>query len=834
MSPADLSDLDDRALRERLVLDTACGVAALEALRRPGPLRDRLARLFPELFALAVTASPLAALEHEMAPEGEPSLPLLDHLGRVLSRKLSGLEQCERARFQKDDALSADAFDREALRIQRLGSNGLLPCVRTALLYLDFAKGGDPAQRRTWEETWDADLTIHNLAARRILERAPAADGSGTGVLRAFPFFAERPSHADLVLALVGSHGLAGQAVRGETPLALFAPFVHYLRTASAAPGPSLGAQANDSMSLALDCLHAVNVCDTAGVREGLLDDALLTAIEDIERLVLETALLSKGEELDGIERELAGTEDGFFRYRFPGLGPDALRRARIADRLARLRQGRQRAGESRTAADAAVEILPDGAAARLEALLRNAQFWYAESATSALGPDAQLKIVALALRAAEGLDPVACSRPYHVSFLPLVASLGDSRDPTTPYRVRIVESLLASASTPGILEGSGSPPLLFRPEDSQTASSAASALGTFVTEIGRSRAVALTFQESAEASALLTLLCIYEKKSSAAFHATLKALCDLYGLRKDEFDRVANERLYLAHMNSSQRDKARLLEYVRPGRIVEVGPGGGVVLDLLAERFPESQVTGIDTSQMAIEALLRRKQEEGRRWDVIEADAFRLPELLGLESTNTVVFCSVLHEIYSYVEYPSDATGTTGRFRLEAVRDLIRAAYRTLVPAGRLVIRDGVMPQPGERILEFRASDAREFFDLFVREFEGRSVMFEDAGDGRVHLSTADAMEFLYTYVWGPESFPYEVREQYGVLPYDVYRRSILEWLAEPPHPARAIDLPPGQDHYLLDGYRRGLAGKVAVFDAAGSPVELPDSNALFVFEKS
>lgn len=49
-----------------------------------------------------------------------------------------------------------------------------------------------------------------------------------------------------------------------------------------------------------------------------------------------------------------------------------------------------------------------------------------------------------------------------------------------------------------------------------------------------------LTFKESPEATALLTLLPIYESKSSAAFHAALKALCDLYGLRNDDFNQVA------------------------------------------------------------------------------------------------------------------------------------------------------------------------------------------------------------------------------------------------------------------------------------------------------
>jgi len=45
--------------------------------------------------------------------------------------------------------------------------------------------------------------------------------------------------------------------------------------------------------------------------------------------------------------------------------------------------------------------------------------------------------------------------------------------------------------------------------------------------------------------------------------------------LRKDDFDRVANETLYLEAMNGARADKARLLKYVRPGRIVEVDPAG-------------------------------------------------------------------------------------------------------------------------------------------------------------------------------------------------------------------------------------------------------------------
>jgi hypothetical protein len=101
---------------------------------------------------------------------------------------------------------------------------------------------------------------------------------------------------------------------------------------------------------------------------------------------------------------------------------------------------------------------------------------------------------------------------------------------------------------------------------------------------------------------------------------------------------------------------------------------------------------------------------------------------------------------------------------------------------------------------------------------------------DGRVRLSSADAMEFLYTYTWGPESFPYEVREQYGVLPYTDYRDHILRWIGPT---ARWIELDPPEQSYLQPGYKQGLAGKIELFDGDGRPVELPDSNCLLVFEK-
>jgi len=284
----------------------------------------------------------------------------------------------------------------------------------------------------------------------------------------------------------------------------------------------------------------------------------------------------------------------------------------------------------------------------------------------------------------------------------------------------------------------------------------------------------------------------------------------------------------YFVRMNAARDDKARLIDWVRPGRIVEIGPGGGVLLDLLVERCPTSEVIGLDTSATVIAALERRRRAEGRRWRVLNADAAELPARFGPGSIDSVVMCSLLHEVYSYVER-DDGDGPR-RFQLASVRDLCRAAFATLTPGGRLVIRDGVTPPPAIRRLRLIAPDARPLFDRFVAEFRGRPIEFTALADGRIELSAADAMEFLYTYTWGEASFDHEVQEQYGVLAYDAYRASLCAWLGAD---ADLVELPADLRTYLQPGYPAHLAGKIELTDEHDVAAALPDSNCVIVVER-
>jgi SAM-dependent methyltransferase len=760
--------LTPRALAACVLGDTKFAAAALELLRAPENAgAQQVAAAFPEAVALAHPAP--AQVEHDAGSDR----PLLDHVAtRLLGKKLVGLESG--ARWA---GLSAPAFDELAQTTRRVLDRGLGPALRAAIVHLDIAKTANKALRAAWQKEGIA-LEVHNEAAAAILRRHDRVRAWGMPA----PL-------AKLAIAWVEAHGLAGQHVRGEGPMMMFAPLIGTLRELAPQLGRLIAVQPHEALALALDGLHVLNACDTAAVREGLVDDALLGRLARVrDQLTIVAAQ--------------AAFSDPFAAL--SALAPP-LDRSRLAERLRALRAGKQKAGEPAAAVDAAVAALGEQELAALAPALATCQLWYCESALSPLSPHAHLGVLAAAVGAARaaGIDT---SRLWHAQLRPLVARLaGDS--PAARYRVRLVEAALAQRTIRDLLGGA-------------TKLGPLGALSARLASTVDPDAIVIDYADSDESAALVTLLGVYETRSSAAFHQMLKSLCDLYGLRKDEFDRVSNEQTYLATMNAAKSDKERMLEHVRPGRIVEIGPGGGVVLDLLEARFSGSEVIGVDLSREVIAALEARARAGGHAWRVVLGAAEALPELVQPASVDTVVFCSILHEVFSYTE---------PHFQLASVERVIRAAWAALKPGGRIVIRDGVMPPPATRRIRFVAPDARPTFDLYVAQFEGRKIQFRELAAGRIELSAADAMEFLYTYTWGPASFPYEVRELYGLMTYNDYVASLVRWCDG----AHVVELPKEMRSYLQPGYRAGLAGKIELTDELDHPAELPDSNCLMVIEK-
>ena len=800
-----------------MLADTAIARALLEALRDDGAAAASVGAAFPDAAALAAPMAP--QVEHDAGTER----PLLDHIAtRLLGRKLAGLEQRDRARFQ-DHGLGEARFAQLADVAARVLGGSLGPALRAAIIHLDIAKTASAAHRAAWTAQ-GISLEVHNEAAAAIVR--------ASGRLREWALGDARGA---LAAAWIEAHGLAGQHVRGEGPLRMFAPLVAALGGLAPRLAEELGVTRAQATELALDALHVLDACDTGAVREGLLDDALLDRLASVRAQLGDVCTQLAGDHrtsshvdanpaLDangapGADRERAASDVASSAARGPdddaaallvaadavlaALAPPPDRRA-LAERLRALRAGRQTAGEPAAAVEAAVAAIGDTELAALAPALSSCQLWYCEAATSGLSPGAQLAVLAAAVGAARA-HGVDVTRPWHAQLRPLVARLhGDSS--AVRYRVRLVEAALASTPLRVLLTGNAQLGPL----------GALSARLAHPTDLD---AIVIDYADTEESAALVTLLGLYETRSQVAYHTMLKALCDLYGLRKDEFDRVANEANYLATMNAARSDKERMLDFVVPGTIVEIGPGGGVVLDLLEARFPTAEIIGVDLSREVITALEGRARTGAHRWKVVLGPAEDLPRLVP--AADTVVFCSILHEVYSYSE-PT--------FSLSSVERVVRAAFATLRPGGRIVIRDGVMPPPGIRRIRMLAPDARPTLELYCAQFEGRPIRYRELAPDRVELTTADAMEFLYTYTWGPASFPYEVRELYGILPYDEYVAQLVVWCGGEaavrvvPNPLRS---------YLQPGYRDNLAGKIELTDEHDRPVDLPDSNCLIVLER-
>ncbi|HEY4177003.1 MAG TPA: methyltransferase [Kofleriaceae bacterium] len=766
--------LSPPALVAATLADTELLCATLHSLYTAGGAPTTNAPIlaaFPEAAALA--AQMAAQVEHDAGT----TQPLLEHIAtRVLGAKLVGLEKRDHATF--GPGLSSTAFTRLADICTRVIEAGLGPVLRVAMMHLDIAKTADPAMRAAWSAR-GIPLEVHNEASAAILRAYDRPAG-----------WSMAPVLGELALALIEAHGLAGQHVRGEGPMLVFAPLVARLRELSDQLWPALGTgplAPFEMVALALDALHVIDACDTSAVREGLLDDALLAKLAKVRA------------QLGNVCRD-PEWQDPTISLAALSPPPD---RAALATRLRSLRAGRQHAGEPAEAVTAAVAAIGDTELAALAPALATCQLWYCESATSGLSPAAQLGVLAAAVGAARSLG-VDVSRPWHAMLKPLVARLhGDS--PAVRYRLRLVEAALAATPLRQLVTGSAHLGPL-------------GALSSRLAHPTDADAIVIDYADSDESAALITLLGVYETRSQVSYHTMLKALCDLYGLRKDEFDRVANEANYLLTMNAARSDKQRMLDYVKPGTIVEIGPGGGVVLDLLEERYADSKIVGVDLSREVIGALEGRAKSHGRAWTVALGAAEDLADIVP--AADTVVFCSILHEVYSYTE---------PKFALASVEAVIKSAFGVLRPGGRIVIRDGVMPAPGTRRIKMLSPDVKATLELYCAQFAGRAVTYTELAPDRVEMTTPDAMEFLYTYTWGPASFPYEVRELYGIMTYDDYVAALLRWCG----PAARV-VPNELGSYLQPGYRENLRTKIELTDERDQPVELPDSNCLIVIEKT
>lgn len=435
---------------------------------------------------------------------------------------------------------------------------------------------------------------------------------------------------------------------------------------------------------------------------------------------------------------------------------------------------------------------------------MKEQTLWYVESATQDFALDEFIKILLLAVRH-ERTDLSV----RHVSFERLMNMMyydykGSKK--INVYKKRIIEKYLSDLSWENILGGQKitSPHLKY----------------TLQTHPELPDTVFFTFEFSPAAEKLIEF-CI-EAEKSPLYEKAVLMLFDLFDLRRDAYDRFHNEEEYLAGMNQTADYKKVILGYIVGERVIDIGPGGGVLLDLIEQELPHIQATGLDISANVIEALERKKQLEGHSWHVIKGDALQLSSYVKPGQADTIVFSSILHELFSYIEFEGR------RFNHATIAAALVSAFEVLPVGGRIIIRDGIMTEPTtlNRRIRFLEADGLDWLHRYQNDFAGRKIQFEIVGDQEVQMPVNDAMEFLYTYTWGEEAYVHEVQEQFGYFTPSGYIDFIRSTLGD-------AALITENRHFLQEGYTEALTERILFLDEQGMPVPLPDSTCLIVIEK-
>ncbi|WP_172251808.1 class I SAM-dependent methyltransferase [Saccharibacillus deserti] len=658
---------------------------------------------------------------------------------------------------------------------ERIGSIGEMERLNPVLAYVERSLGLLDGQRLSF---WIKELLEEVLAWSETAKGGTRIDRIGWQ-RQGINIFVHNEGSADLYLAkspgsigdrerlaalLIRTHGLLGQYLRGEVPFTANLP----LR------GPVDEGLLSETELARL--LMALNRCVIGAVSEELWQ----SVERDLENCVLHVSLGTVPEG-DGLARRLRR------------LRADAILRGEDFDgELARIDEELRASGSS-------------GGLEEAFARLGDKTLWYVEAALGEFSLEEFAKMMQLALRGAE-------ERPEarHISFERLMHGLyydykGIKK--INLYKKRIIEKYLRELDWAAVLGGglhTDSPHLHHRTSRVN----------------GNPDTCFFGFAFSPAAEKLIDF-CVEAEKSPLYERAVLM-LMDLFGLRRDAYDRFHNEEEYLETMNGSADDKKVLLSYIVGSRVLDIGPGGGVLLDLIERELPEKEAIGIDISENVVEALERRRRLEGRSWQVLKGDALNLTQTIEPGRIDTVVFSSILHELYSYIPFNGQ------KFNLDTVRAALRSAFELIPAGGRILIRDGIMTEPADqtRRLLFRDPGAVQRLERYAADFGGRRISFERLGPQEVRMPVNDAMEFLYTYTWGEEAYVHEVQEQFGYMTPSQYEGCIRELFGD----AAKIVF---SRYFLQEGYTVALREKVTVTDEAGSELPLPDSTCLIVVEK-
>jgi len=218
----------------------------------------------------------------------------------------------------------------------------------------------------------------------------------------------------------------------------------------------------------------------------------------------------------------------------------------------------------------------------------------------------------------------------------------------------------------------------------------------------------------------------------------------------------------YASGMNASVGDKAKILPYIKPGNILEIGCGNGTVLEMISEQFPESHIYGVDMAAQLLGLATQRKYDgdvnlfcyDARKLNTIESAPNKF---------STIVFCSVLHEIYSgFLARSIEDNPAQDAFN-DTMNFIDHICDEYLEVGGRLVIRDGIRPADEMVYVEFDTPEQRDTFFRFVDDFAPFKIEFSySSKSDKIKMHSSHLFEFLTKYFY-EKNWNIEVTEQFG-----------------------------------------------------------------------
>ena len=271
----------------------------------------------------------------------------------------------------------------------------------------------------------------------------------------------------------------------------------------------------------------------------------------------------------------------------------------------------------------------------------------------------------------------------------------------------------------------------------------------------------------------------------------------------------------YIAGMNASVSDKARILPFVTGPDVAELGCGDGVVLELLANLKGVEKVTGYDLCGRLLHEATQRQYPVPvtlHRADLLKQ---------GTGKHNTIVACSFLHEIYSEMAKAGEEPAYWKWLRSIIVDNL--------EPGGRFIIRDGVAPE--FEILSVKFSDELlEKWYRFSDDFAMKSITsFYDSQTGRVTLLASDLFEFATKFFYD-QNWSIEMKETFGWATHERLTKSFpIRAMKDRRERFKVVHSETYTIPFLRD---EKWAGNIQAFRNDGTPYELT-STMIVVYER-